>query len=257
MNVSTHVSASPKRAVILAGGKGSRLYPYTTVFPKPLMPILEKPILEIVLTQLKQAGFSQITLAVGYLAELIQTYFGDGEKLGLEIDYSRESEPLGTAGPIRQVANLDQDFLVMNGDVLCTLNFREMFDFHIQHGGLATIGTYRKAVPITLGVLELDEHQQIRDYIEKPTLHYHVSMGIYFFKPQILDYIPPQQRLDLPDLMKALIVAGQSPYAYLFDDLWLDIGRPEDYAEAQALFSEHQERFWNPGQSQAPKAGGA
>jgi NDP-mannose synthase len=239
-------SEKPKRAVILAGGKGSRLYPYTTVFPKPLMPIQEKPILEIVLTQLKQAGFSQITLAVGHLAALIQTYFGKGEKLGLEIDYSHETEPLGTAGPIRQVQNLDQDFLVMNGDVLCTLNFREMFDFHRAHGGLATIGTYRKEVPITLGVLELDQNQQIRDYIEKPTLHYHVSMGIYFFKPQILSFIPPQQRLDLPDLMKALIAAEQSPHAYLFDGLWLDIGRPEDYAEAQTLFAENESRFWNP-----------
>ena len=237
---------SLKRAVILAGGKGSRLYPYTTVFPKPLMPIQEKPILEIVLTRLQQAGFEHVTLAVGYLSGLIEAYFGDGRKWGLKIDYSHEDQPLGTAGPIRQIHALESDFLVMNGDVLCTLDFAEMYAFHRAHGGLATVGTYPKAVPITLGVLELDAEQQITDYIEKPTLFYQVSMGIYFFRPEILAYIPPDTRLDLPDLIKALIAAGESPRAYLFRDLWLDIGRPEDYAEAQTLFAAHEPRFWSP-----------
>lgn len=235
--------SKPYRAVILAGGRGSRLYPYTTVFPKPLMPILERPILEIVLRQLKQAGFEHVTLAVGYLAELIETYCGNGQKFGLRIDYSREDEPLGTAGPLRLIENLEGDFLVMNGDILCTLDYAEMWQVHQQQGGLATIGSYRKPVDINLGVLELDEQGRVSDYIEKPTLNYFVSMGIYYFKAAILDWIPKGQRLDLPDLMKQLIAAGQAPQAYAFDGLWLDIGRQQDYAEAQELFAKHQQLF--------------
>lgn len=235
--------AVPKRAVILAGGRGSRLYPYTTVFPKPLMPIQEKPILEIVLRQLKHSGIEHVTLAVGYLAELIQAFFGKGEKLGLEIDYSHEDEPLGTAGPLQLIQNLNEDFLVMNGDILCTLDYADMFRKHLAHGGLATIGTYQKPVPINLGVLELNQEGLISDYIEKPTLSYHVSMGIYCFKPEILNWIPKGQRLDLPDLMKQLIAAQQPPQAYTFNGMWLDIGREQDYAEAQELFKTHQSLF--------------
>lgn len=236
----------PRRAVILAGGKGSRLYPYTTVFPKPLMPIQEKPILEIVLSQLQQAGVEHVTLAVGYLAELIQAYFGNGEKLGLRIDYSREDQPLGTAGPIRLIDQLDSDFLVMNGDVLCNLDYAEMYRFHRAHGGLATVGTYHKEVFINLGVLELGADHAICDYIEKPTLKYLVSMGIYYFRPEILDWIPRNQALDLPDLMKQLIAAqtpATTPQAFVFDGLWLDIGRQQDYAEAQALFEANTHLF--------------
>lgn len=236
----------PKRAVILAGGKGSRLYPYTTVFPKPLMPLAEKPILEIVLNQLKQAGCEHVTLAVGHLAELIQAYFGNGEKLGLRIDYSRENQPLGTAGPLKLVQNLDADFLVMNGDVLCDLNYLDMYQFHRQHGGLATVGTYNKKVFIDLGVLTVNQNAQIEDYIEKPTLNYQVSMGIYYFRPEVLEMIPEQQAFDLPDLMLKLIHQQTAPYAYLFDGLWLDIGREQDYAEAQNLFAEKRSLFETP-----------
>lgn len=234
---------TPKRAVILAGGRGSRLYPYTTVFPKPLMPIQEKPILEIVLRQLQRSGIEHVTLAVGYLAELIQAFFGNGEKLGLQIDYSHEDEPLGTAGPLQLIQNLNEDFLVMNGDILCTLDYADMFRKHLSHGGLATIGTYRKPVPINLGVLELGPDGEVCDYIEKPILSYHVSMGIYCFKPGILDWIPQGARLDLPDLMKQLIAAKQPPFSYVFDGMWLDIGREQDYAEAQELFKNHQSLF--------------
>ncbi|MBF2053166.1 MAG: NTP transferase domain-containing protein [Candidatus Sericytochromatia bacterium] len=237
------MSESPRRAVILAGGKGSRLYPYTTVFPKPLMPLQEKPILEIVLHQLKHAGVAHVTLAVGYLAELIQAYFGKGERLGITIDYSRESEPLGTAGPLRLIEELESDFLVMNGDILCTLDYADMFRFHQNHGQLATVGTYRKEVRIDLGVLELDTADQIMDYIEKPVLYYQVSMGVYCFRPEVLQYIPAGQRFDLPDLIKQLIEKEQVPQAYRFQGQWLDIGRHEDYAEAQQIFQAHSEVF--------------
>lgn len=233
----------PKRAVILAGGKGSRLYPYTTVFPKPLMPLAEKPILEIVLNQLKEAGCEHVTLAVGHLAELIQAYFGKGEKLGLTIDYSREDKPLGTAGPLKLIKNIDDDFLVMNGDVLCDLSYLDMYTFHRNHGGLATVGTYNKKVFIDLGVLEVNAENQIQDYIEKPTLNYQVSMGIYYFKPEVLSLIPDHIAFDLPDLMLKLIQRETPPYAYVFDGLWLDIGREQDYAEAQNLFHEKRSLF--------------
>lgn len=232
----------PERAVILAGGKGMRLRPYTTIFPKPLMPLGEKPILEIVVQQLKSAGIQHITFAVGYLAELIQAFFGKGEKWGLTIDYSREEQPLGTAGPLKQIQQLDQDFLVMNGDILCTLDFVEMFNQHLAHGGIASIGTFQKEVKIDLGVLELTGNQ-VSAYIEKPVLHYPVSMGIYYFKPEILDWIPSDQAMDLPDLILALIAAGQAPQAYLFDGTWLDIGREADYAQAQAYFEQNQALF--------------
>lgn len=241
----------PRRAVILAGGKGSRLHPYTTVFPKPLMPLGEKPILEIVLNQLKQAGVEHVTLAVGYLAELIQAYFGQGEKLGLRIDYSREEKPLGTAAPLKLVPQLEEDFLVMNGDVLCNLDYADMFRFHRKHGGLASVGTYNKEVFINLGVLELGDDQRIQNYIEKPTLKYQVSMGIYYFKPEILDLIPHNRYFDLPDLMLKLIERGDAPRAYTFDDLWLDIGRQQDYAKAQDLYAENQHLF---GQSEPKPA---
>ena len=235
----------PKRAVILAGGKGMRLRPYTTVFPKPLMPLGDKPILEIVVQQLKAVGIEHITFAVGYLAELIQAFFGQGEKWGLTIDYSREVEPMGTAGPLKQIAQLEQDFLVMNGDILCNLDYLEMYEYHLSHGAIASIGTFQKEVKIDLGVLELDQ-DQVTAYIEKPVLNYPVSMGIYYFKPEILDWIPANQALDLPDLILKLIAAGATPRAYLFDGTWLDIGRESDYSQAQDYFEQHQDLFLKP-----------
>lgn len=235
--------STPKRAIILAGGKGTRLYPYTTVFPKPLMPVGEKPILEIVFKQLKHFGIEHITIAVGYLAELIQTYFGDGSKFGLKIDYSREESPLGTAGPIKLAGKQETDFLMMNGDILCSLDFGDMFRSHIENDCIATIGTYKKEVKIDLGVLELSPHGQIIDYIEKPTLYYDVSMGIYYFKPEIYDYIEEAEVLDLPDLMKRLMKQKVPINSYQLDGHWLDIGRQEDYAHAQKFLDDHYKEF--------------
>jgi NDP-mannose synthase len=232
----------PERAVILAGGKGMRLRPYTTIFPKPLMPIAEKPILEIVVQQLKHAGVKHITFAVGYLAELIQAFFGNGEKWGVYIDYSREEQVLGTAAPLKLIPDLNDDFLVMNGDILCNLNYQEMFQFHRSHGEIVTIGTYNKQVKIDLGVLEI-ENTTVKKYIEKPVLNYPVSMGIYCFQPAILDWIPEGQAMDLPDLIQKLILAEKKPQTYLFEGLWLDIGRASDYEEAQDIFVENQHLF--------------
>lgn len=231
------------RAVLLVGGKGSRLHPYTTILPKPLMPIHERPILEIVLLQLKEAGVEHVTLAVNYLADLIQAYFGDGKRLGLKIDYSPESRPLGTAGPIRLIENLPENFIVMNGDVLSTLNFEDLFQFHCKHQALATIGTYARKIPIELGVLNVNEAHQITCYDEKPKLQYLVSMGIYCFHRDILKSIPYNQVLDLPVLMRHLIEQNQPPLSYQFDGIWLDIGRQQDYAEAQQIFADNSHLF--------------
>ena len=189
------------RAVILAGGKGTRLAPYTTVLPKPLMPIGEMPILEIVIRQLERHGFNDLTLAVGYLAELLMAYCGDGSKFNVKLGYSREEQPLGTAGPIALVPDLNDTFLVMNGDLLTTIDYGAMLKYHHERNALATIACYQRDVKIDLGVIEIGPDNWVANYIEKPTYHYAVSMGIYLFEPAILKYIKPNQRLDLPDLV--------------------------------------------------------
>jgi NDP-sugar pyrophosphorylase family protein len=224
------------KAVILAGGRGTRLAPYTTILPKPLMPIGDKPILDIVIRQLRHHHYKDITLAVGYLAELLMAYFGTGERLGVQITYSREEQPLGTAGPIALVSNLDERFLVMNGDVLTAIDYTAMLAHHRASGAIGTVAVYPRSVKIDLGVVEFDDRQRLTQYIEKPTQHYRVSMGIYIFEPRVLNFIPKGQRLDLPDLVRSLIAAGEVINCYPYDGYWLDIGRPDDYAQAAADF---------------------
>ncbi len=231
------------RAIILAGGKGTRLAPYTTVLPKPLMPIGEMPILEIVIRQLAKHGFNNLTLAVGYLAELLMAYCGDGSKFNVELGYSREEQPLGTAGPIALVPGLNDTFLVMNGDLLTTIDYSAMLKHHRERGALVTVACYQRDVKIDLGVIKVDADNWVTDYIEKPTYHYSVSMGIYIFEPEILEHIPKNQRLDLPELVINLMRAGRKVNVYHFDGYWLDIGRHEDYERAITEFFEHREKF--------------
>ncbi len=231
------------RAVILAGGKGTRLLPYTTVIPKPLMPVGDRPILEIIIRQLKKHGFSRVTMAVGYLAELIEAYFSNGNKYGIEIDYSREDEPLGTIGSLSLVYGLDTTFLVMNGDILTNLDYLKLVDFHKRNQAVATVATYNKEVRIDLGILEMDEGFRLKQYIEKPALKYDVSMGIYVFEPEILEFIEPNGYLDFPDLVLALMKAGRKVIAFPFNGYWLDIGRHEDYDRAQEEFEMLQDKL--------------
>jgi NDP-sugar pyrophosphorylase family protein len=223
------------RAVILAGGKGRRLLPYTAVFPKPLVPVGDRPILAIVIEQLQRAGFTHLTLAVGHLAGLIQAYFGDGSRMGIRIDYSIESTPMGTAGPLSLIDDLDDDFLVMNGDLLTDLDVAAFIRAHRDAGTIATIAVYRKVVDLTLGVLSLDAHSQVIDYVEKPSVDYMVSTGIYCFKPRVLEHLVPGASCDLPDLVRRLIARGERIHGYRFEGQWLDIGRPEDYEAALKL----------------------
>ena len=226
------------QAIILAGGKGTRLAPYTMFFPKPLMPIGDMPILEIVIRQLKKHGFTKIVLAVGHLAGLIEAYFGDGSKWGVEITYSREDEPLGTAGPLALIDGLDENFLVMNGDLLTDINYSDLMKHHLESGALSTISMYTKDVPISLGVLELNSNGNITDYIEKPTLKYKVSMGIYIFNKRILSHIECGKYLDFPNLIKNLIDEDEKISGYMFEGYWMDIGRHEDYSKVLDEFED-------------------
>jgi len=196
------------RAVVLAGGRGARLAPYTTVLPKPLMPVGEMPILEIILHQLRRAGIRHITLAVGHLAALLEAYFGDGARFGVSLDYSYEDEPAGTAGPLALVDGVDDTFLVMNGDLLTSLDFDDLLRTHRAGGAEVTVGSFEKAVPLDLGVIETDEDGRVTDYIEKPTLTYDVSVGVYAMEPSVLEHIERGERLDLPELVLRLIAAG-------------------------------------------------
>ncbi len=225
------------QAIILAGGKGKRLAPYTTILPKPLMPIEDMPILEIVLLQLKKHGFTDIFLAVGHLAGLIQAYCGDGSRWGLNITYSMEDEPLGTAGPLSLIDGLEEDFLVMNGDLLTNIDYSDLMGYHLQKNALATVSMYNKDVPISLGVLKLDDSGNIIDYIEKPTLTYKVSMGIYILNRKILDHIEKGKYLDFPVLIKQLIGENEKVVGYDFTGYWMDIGRHEDYSKVLEEFN--------------------
>jgi NDP-sugar pyrophosphorylase family protein len=229
------------KAVILAGGKGARLAPYTKILPKPLMPIGDLPILEILLRQMKRAGVDEAILTVGHMAHLLESFFQDGQQLGLRIRYSLEENPLGTAGPLSLVKGLDDSFLVANGDILTNLHIADLVESHRRSGAIATIATHQRQVKIDLGVIQIHgasngssplSENQIVDYIEKPVYPLLVSMGIYVFEPRVLEYIPYNQYLDFPDLVLHLIQAGERVISYPFTGYWQDLGRPDDYEQA-------------------------
>lgn len=220
------------KAIILAGGKGTRLLPYTKVIPKPLMPVGDMPIMEVLVHQVKRAGINQIVLSVGHLASLLEAFFQDGKRLGVDIAYSYEDKPLGTVGPLRLIKELDETFMVMNGDVLTNLEFSDLLAFHRQQGAVVTIAMYNRPVKIDLGVLQLSDYQEVVGYIEKPTFDYHVSMGIYVFEPEALKYIPEDTHFDFPNLVLRLIENGVKVAGYPFGGYWQDLGRPDDYERA-------------------------
>jgi NDP-sugar pyrophosphorylase family protein len=235
-----------KRAIIQAGGKGTRLYPYTAVLPKPLMPIGDYPILEIVLRQLVHHGFHDITVTVGHLGHLIMAVLGDGSRFGARVHYVREEEPRGTMGGLSQLRGIDEPVLVMNGDLLTDFNFRAFMRAHREGEASLSVGVYYKQVPISLGVLELDEGHRVSGFREKPVLSFPCSMGIYAVSPELLAHIPTRGVFGFDDLMALCLAEGVPVRAHPFDGLWLDIGRPEDYASAAQLFEEHRARFCPP-----------
>lgn len=221
------------RAVILAGGKGTRLRPYTTVLPKPLMPVGDRPVLEHVITRLKEAGLRQATISVGHLAELIQAFFGNGERWGIEVDYAIEDRPLNTIGPLALMENLGENFLVMNGDILTDLDLPAFWQDHLESGAALTVATFRREVHIDFGVLRYEGRSgEVRGFEEKPRHQYDVSMGIYALHERCLQHIPKGEPFGFDQLVLALLAAREKVRAFPHDGQWLDLGRPEDYEKA-------------------------
>jgi len=219
----------------LAGGKGTRLYPYTTVLPKPLMPIGEYTILEIIIKQLVAHGFSKITITVNHQAELIKSFFGDGQRWNINIDYSLETKPLSTMGPLTLIDDLPDKFLVMNGDILTNLNFSNFYESH-NYSDLFTISSFTREINSNFGVLGINKDNRLINFQEKPILNFDVSMGIYMLSRSVLNYIPLDQKYGFDDLMLDLISQNLYPQVNKFDGYWLDIGRPDDYATAHEQF---------------------
>jgi NDP-sugar pyrophosphorylase family protein len=231
------------QAVLLAAGKGTRLRPYTFVLPKPLMPVGELPIAEIIVRQLKYHGFSEIVISTGHLAPLMEAYFGDGSRWGVTIRYFREEEPLGTAGALGLIDDLQDDFLVINGDTLTTLDYRQLFQQHLRNGGLATIGVHTREVKIDFGVIEMTVERELAGYIEKPTHSSLVSMGVNMLSVKCQQYIGKNESLGMPDLLLRMKADGQKVYCHRTDAYWLDIGRLDDYQIAQDEFERNRKLF--------------
>ena len=236
-NIDLTQSDAGFHAVILAGGKGVRLRPYTTVIPKPLVPIGDEfSILEIVLRQLANHGFTSATLAIGHLGQLIRAYVGDGSQWGIKVDYVSEESPLGTIGPSLMILDrLPENFLLMNGDILTDLNYSDLMVSHITAGAPLTVATYERSHTVDFGVLGIDNHL-VTTFTEKPSLSYQVSMGVYGMSRRHLDRYTPGLPFGFDELMLDLIERGTPPSSYSFDGFWLDIGRPDDYDQANRDF---------------------
>jgi NDP-sugar pyrophosphorylase family protein len=231
-----------KQAVILSGGKGKRLRPYTVVLPKPLMPVGEYPILEVIIRQLALQGFEQITLAVNHQAELIKAFFGDGSKWNIPINYSLEDEPLGTMGPLKLIHSLPEHVLVMNGDILTDLPFGNFFDSHVNHGSVFTICSHERVEKIDYGVLDT-KNGLLTGFREKPVSTYEVSMGIYMISQQAADKIPTNVPYGFDQLMLQLLKVQLPVRVEKYSGLWLDIGRPDDYLEAIEKFDQLKDKI--------------
>jgi NDP-sugar pyrophosphorylase family protein len=222
------------RAVILCGGRGARLRPYTTVLPKPLMPIGDRPILEIVLASLRDAGVRRVTLCVGHLAHLIRAFFDDGSRLGIAVDYAIEDQPLGTIGPLAFVDDLGEDFLVLNGDVLTDLDPMALFREHLAHGADLTVATHRREVRVDFGVLEAGDDGAVRAFVEKPVERFEVSMGVYAMNRRVLGLFERGKPFGFDDLVLGLLARGRPVRRMLHRGEWLDIGRLDDYEAVQS-----------------------
>lgn len=231
------------RAFILAGGKGTRLQPYTMSFPKPLMPIGEYPILEIVIRQLARQGFDRVTVSTGHLAELIGAYFGDGARWGIAIDYLREDKPLSTAGPLGLLEKFDGPLLVMNGDVLTTMDYAMLVKEHEGRVAEATVAVTQRTVPVDYGVVRFGADDLLSEWIEKPQLPYWVSTGVYVTSPAARALVSAGEPLGMPDLLLRVKASGGSVYCARSEAFWLDIGRVEDYQQAQDEFEIRRAEF--------------
>ncbi len=237
--------ASGLRVVILAGGKGVRLQPFTVNFPKPLVPLGDTPVIEVLMNRLIRCGIKDITLTLGHLAELMKAYFDHRNQLTrkIKLRYVLEDKPSGTAGSLALVSGLTDTFLVINGDLLTDMDLHAVVDFHRRQKALLTIATHTRTVKIDYGVLESDGDHQVTKYLEKPEHSYQISTGVYVYEPAVLKYIEKGKYLDFPKLVLRLIERGERVCAYPTKCLWLDIGRPDDYARAQELFAKKRDKF--------------
>jgi NDP-sugar pyrophosphorylase family protein len=220
------------QAVILAGGKGTRLKPYTAEIPKPLVTVGEKPIIEILLSRMKRHGVERVHIAVNHQAHLIMAVLDDGSKYGLDVRYSHEPTPLSTVGPLKLIDPLDENFLVCNGDVLTDLDLRELYDYHVRCGGPLTVAVHQRVNRVDYGVLEVSADGLVTGFKEKPTYDLTVSMGVYVFSRSVLEHVPEGRFFGFDDLMLTLLERGERVNAFVFDGYWMDIGRPEDYEQA-------------------------
>lgn len=231
------------RAVILCGGKGKRLRPYTHLLPKPLMPIGEIPILEIVVRQLIYFGLSHITLAVNHQANVIKSFFGNGSKWNIKIDYSFEDKQLSTMAPLKLINDLPNNFLVMNADILTDLNYGKLIRFHERKKNLFTISSKQRVQDIDYGVLKVNKMNELMDFTEKPQKKFIVSMGIYVINKKVLKYIPNNKKFGFDDLMLKLLKNKIRVNIKNHNKYWLDIGRPEDYSKAIKIFEDKKNIF--------------
>jgi len=221
------------RAIILAGGKGTRLKPFTSVIPKPLVPVGDRTILEILIGQLKAEDITDLVLCVNHMSALIKAYFGTGAKWDVHIEYSEEDGFLGTVAPVKLIRDLPEDFLVMNGDLLTDLSFRDLYHCHRQNRALLTIATFKRTAQIDFGVIEVDkERNVVVGFHEKPMQELDVSMGVYVFNKRVLSYVPEDRPFGFDELVLALLQQKCVVHVYPFNGYWLDIGRPADYDKA-------------------------
>jgi NDP-mannose synthase len=232
------------RAVILAGGKGTRLKPYTITLPKPLVPVGgELPVLEIVIRQLARAGFDRITLAVNHMANLVMAFFGDGSRWGTRIDYSLEESALSTIGPLTLIPNLPENFLVMNGDILCDLDYADFYRYHITQQNDVTVAVYKRSAKIDFGVLKYDSDNIATDFVEKPVYSFDVSMGVYCLSRSMVNELEKGKSYGFDRLMIDGIRNGKKIGVKPFEGFWLDLGRPEDFEAANERYSELKARL--------------
>jgi len=234
------------RAVILAGGKGTRLRPYTYSLPKPLMPIGgEMPILEIILKQLKKHGFDHITIAVNYMAKIIQAFFGEGKEWDMKIDYSLEKKPLGTVGALTLIDDLPENFLVMNGDLLTDLDFKEFYNWHINQRNDLSVSTYKRGLVIDSGVLKINKDNEIYEFREKPIIYQYVNMGVYILSKKLINPLPKNKAYGFDQLILTGIKKKLRIKAYKHDSFWLDIGQTDDYKKANEYYINNKEKLLN------------
>jgi dTDP-glucose pyrophosphorylase/CBS domain-containing protein len=219
-------------AVIMAGGYGRRLYPLTETVPKPMLPVGDRPLLELIIQRLRSSGIHDVSLTTHYLPDSIVDHFGDGENFGVHLNYLRENNPMGTAGGLKQMKRPAGPFLVLNGDILTAVPYREMLAFHRKHSAMITVGVRKYDVQVPFGVVECDD-VHITSLQEKPCLSFFINAGTYLLEPAAWDYIPKERRFDMTDLIRALLEAGERVTSFPITEYWIDVGRHEDYQKAQ------------------------